>query len=66
MAVIIRNVPPTYNWGWFSREDPRMHVQTVDRVHLHLNYKIWLEREGDGSSNLNRESHPKYFRHFRR
>jgi hypothetical protein len=46
MAVIIRNLPPTYNWGWFSREDQRMHVQIVDRVHLHLNYKIWLERQG--------------------
>lgn len=46
MAVIIRNVPPTYNWGWFSREDQRMHVQTVDRAHLQLNYKVWLERQG--------------------
>jgi hypothetical protein len=46
MAVIIRGVPPTYNWGWFSREDQRMHLQTVDRAHLHLHYKIWLENKG--------------------
>jgi hypothetical protein len=46
MAVIIRNVPPTYNWGWFSREDPRMHVQTVDKLHRGLHYKVWLENRG--------------------
>lgn len=46
MAVIIRNVPPTYNWGWFSREDPRMHLQTVDREHRELHYKVWLEKQG--------------------
>jgi len=46
MAVIIRNVPPTYNWGWFSREDPRMHVQTVDREPRDLHYKVWLEKQG--------------------
>jgi hypothetical protein len=46
MAVIVCATPPTYNWGWFSREDQRMHVQTVDRAHLHLHYKVWLERQG--------------------
>ena len=45
MSVIFRDVPPGYNWGWFSREDPRMHLQTVDRVHFN-NYKVWLERKG--------------------
>lgn len=46
MAVIIRGVPPTFNWGWFSREDQRMHLQTVDRAHVGLHYKIWLESKG--------------------
>jgi len=46
MAVVLRNTPPTYNWGWYSREDPRMHLQTVDRVHLKLHYKVWLENKG--------------------
>jgi hypothetical protein len=46
MAVIIRDTPPTYDWGWFSREDPRMHLQTVDKDHRHLHYKVWLERRG--------------------
>lgn len=46
MAVIIRNVPPTFNWGWFSREDQRMHLQTVDRAHRRLHYKVWLENKG--------------------
>jgi hypothetical protein len=46
MAVILRDTPPTYHWGWFSREDPRMHLQPVDRAHVHLHYKIWLENKG--------------------
>ena len=46
MAVILRDVPPGYDWGWFSREDPRMHIQVVDRKHIHLNYKVWLEAPG--------------------
>jgi len=43
MSVVIRNVPKGHNWGWFSREDPRMHLQTVDQKH---DYKIWLEENG--------------------
>lgn len=46
MAVILRNVPRGYDWGWFSREDPRMHLQVVDREHLRLHYKVWLEEKG--------------------
>ncbi len=45
MAVILRDVPPGLNWGWFSREDPRMHLQTVDEAHRNL-YTVWLERKG--------------------
>ena len=45
MAVILRDVPPGYDWGWFSREDQRMHLQTVDSKHLYQ-YKVWLERDG--------------------
>jgi hypothetical protein len=45
MAVILRDVPGGYNWGWFSREDSRMHLQTVDDVHRNL-YKVWLEKKG--------------------
>ena len=45
MAVILRDVPAGHNWGWFSREDARMHLQTLDRKHFGL-YKIWLERAG--------------------
>jgi len=46
MSVILRNVPPSYNWGWFSREDQRMHLQTVDKEHRRLRYKVWLENKG--------------------
>lgn len=46
MTVLIRDKPPTYNWGWFSREDQRMHLQAVDKDHLRLHYKVWLEEKG--------------------
>ena len=45
MTVVLRNVPPGYNWGWYSREDQRMHLQTVDREHRNQ-YKVWLEKKG--------------------
>ncbi len=44
--VILEDVPPGYDWGWFSREDPRMHLQVVDKKHWDLGYKVWLERDG--------------------
>jgi hypothetical protein len=44
--IILKDVPPTFDWGWFSREDPRMHLQPVDREHRRLGYKVWLERDG--------------------
>lgn len=46
MPIILRDVPPGHHWGWYSREDPRMHLQVVDRVHEHLGYKAWLEAKG--------------------
>ena len=45
MTVILREVPPGFDWGWFSREDPRMHLQTVDSKNLNR-YKVWLEADG--------------------
>lgn len=46
LAVVIRDKPPTYNWGWFSREDQRMHLQVGDKDHLRLHHKVWLEEKG--------------------
>src|SRR5262249_2000612 len=46
MPIIVKDVPPGYDWGWYSREDPRMHLQVVDRKHAGLGYKIWLESKG--------------------
>ncbi|MBI3411938.1 MAG: hypothetical protein HY040_26710 [Planctomycetes bacterium] len=46
MTVILRDVPPTYDWGWFSREDQRMHLQSVDKDHWFFHYKVWLEEKG--------------------
>jgi hypothetical protein len=45
MPVIIRDTPPGYDWGWYSREDARMHLQTVDEQHRN-EYKVWLENRG--------------------
>src|SRR5207249_1383063 len=46
MAVILRDTPASYDWGWFSREEQRMHLQLVDKDHCHLHYKVWLESKG--------------------
>lgn len=46
MAIHLRNVPPGYDWGWFSREDARMHLQPVDQKHRTADYKVWLEERG--------------------
>jgi hypothetical protein len=45
MPKILENTPPGYHWGWYSREEPRMHLQTVDDKHEGL-YKVWLEERG--------------------
>src|SRR5712664_3177833 len=45
MAIVLHDVPAGHNWGWYAREEPRMHLQTVDRKHQNL-YKIWLEAKG--------------------
>ena len=45
-AAILRNIPAGYHWGWYSREDPRLHLQVVDEKHKSLKYKVWLERNG--------------------
>lgn len=34
-----------YNWGWFSREDQRMHIQVVGR-HPEADWGFWLETRG--------------------
>jgi hypothetical protein len=44
-VIILRNLPKGYSWGWFSREDARMHLQTVDPKNFNL-YKVWLEEDG--------------------
>src|SRR6266446_786611 len=46
MPVILRNAPSGFHWGWYSREDPRMHLQVVDPKHIRPNYKVWLESKG--------------------
>lgn len=41
--IVVRNVPKGHNWGWYSREDPRVHLQIVDEPPHH---KVWLEARG--------------------
>jgi len=43
-VIILHNVPKGHNWGWYSREDPPMHLQTVDAKNRN-NFKVWLERD---------------------
>lgn len=47
MSVVLRNVAK-HNWGWFSSEDERMHLQTVDPRSLKgaKKGKVWLENLG--------------------
>src|SRR5262245_39896620 len=42
----LHNVPAGYDWGWYSREEPRMHLKVIDEKHKRLKYKVWLEKEG--------------------
>lgn len=50
MAVLLRQVSD-HDWGFFSREDDRLHVQTVDRGFLYgpKKAKVWLENKGQRS-----------------
>jgi len=43
-VIVFRGVLGTV-WGWFTREDPRMHLQTVNESGARA-YKVWLERDG--------------------
>jgi hypothetical protein len=47
MPAILRNTPPGFDWGWFSREDPRMHLQVLHAKNKQESeYKVWLETRG--------------------
>ena len=47
MPTLIRNVAG-HDWGWFSREDQRMHLQTVEEEARSGpgKTKVWLENKG--------------------
>ena len=48
MAVVLKNVA-SHNWGWFSNDDERIHLQTVDPKSLKqgVTAKFWLEKRGE-------------------
>jgi hypothetical protein len=43
--LVVEDVPPKHDWGWASREDPRMHLQSRLPENGE-NYKVWLEEKG--------------------
>jgi hypothetical protein len=43
--LVVEDVPPKHDWGWASREDPRMHLQSR-LPEKGENYKVWLEEKG--------------------
>jgi hypothetical protein len=43
MPTVIRDTPAGYDWGWYSREEPRMHLPSLNEKH---EYKVWLEERG--------------------
>src|ERR1019366_6573035 len=45
VAVILRDVPKGINWGWYSRENGRMHLRTVASASSNP-YTVWLEVNG--------------------
>jgi hypothetical protein len=45
MPVVLRGTPSGFDWGFYSSEDPRMHIQTVN-PDRDGDYKVWLERDG--------------------
>src|SRR5580765_7897802 len=46
MPVILPDTPPGFDWGWYSREDPRIHLQVLDPKRPSDNFKVWLEKHG--------------------
>jgi hypothetical protein len=44
-VIILRSVPTGFSWGWYPREDTRMHLQTVDKKNRNR-YTVWLEKGG--------------------
>ena len=48
MATVFPRLTGTTSWGFYSREDPRMHLQTVDQERKKDNsiIRVWLENLG--------------------
>jgi|SRR5882724_2516798 len=56
VAIVLRNVPNGMNWGWYAREDERMHLQTLNDQNKGKNeYKIWLETQGSWGLTWNKK-----------
>ena len=46
MAVLVRDTPPSFNWGWYSDDTTWMHLRAFGCEHLHSGYVVWLEDKG--------------------
>lgn len=44
LPVVLRATPPGVDWVFYSREEPRMHLQTGRSIDPP--YKVWLESHG--------------------
>jgi hypothetical protein len=44
VPVLARNIPRGFDWGFYSAEEPRMHLQTLPGSPAQ--YKVWLEVGG--------------------
>jgi hypothetical protein len=42
----VLTAPSGTKWGFYSREDPRMHLQELQKKHVHPAHRVWLERGG--------------------
>ena len=46
MPVILKKIPPPYDWGFFSNEEARMHLQIYNPEYRPFGWKVWLEERG--------------------
>ena len=47
MAIILRDTPPSYVWGWYSNDAIWMHLRAMSMPQRSRSYIIWLEADGN-------------------
>lgn len=46
MAVLLRDTPPSFDWGWYCDDTSWMHLREISLERMHLGYMVWLEDRG--------------------